>query len=240
MTYKEGSRGAIVKQIQKAAGAYPDGIWGKITTECVKAWQRDHKLTADGIAGPRTLAAMGITATVQGFKESSSSSLSQVTTCYAGKTITLRKSKRRIDEIIVHCTATPEGQPRTVEQIRANHVAPVSEGGRGWSDIAYNYVVYLDGTVHEGRNVDVSGAHCKNHNANSIGIVYVGGVENDPKKAYKDLKAKDTRTAAQKASLLSLLVDLRKLYPNARIIGHRDVASKACPSFDAKTEYRRI
>ncbi len=241
MTYRQGSTGPVVKQIQKVIGAYPDGIWGKITTECVKAWQREHKLTADGIAGPRTLAAMGITAVQEGLKGSTGSSgVSQVTACYAGKTITLRKSKRRIDEIIVHCTASREGQEQTVAQIRANHVAPVSKGGRGWSDIAYNYVVYLDGTVHEGRNINVSGAHCTNHNANSIGIVYVGGVENRPGVAYKDLKPKDTRTEAQKASLLALLVDLRKLYPNASIHGHRDFANKACPSFDATTEYRKI
>ena len=60
MTYKEGSKGAVVKQIQKVVGCYPDGIWGRLTTESVKAWQRAHGLTADGIAGPRTLAAMGI------------------------------------------------------------------------------------------------------------------------------------------------------------------------------------
>jgi len=207
--YKEGSKGAVVKQIQKVVGCYPDGVWGKVTTECVKAWQREHGLTADGIVGPRTLAAMGIAA--------------------------VRKSKRRIDEIIIHCTATPEGQPRTVEQIRQDHIR-----NRGFADIGYHYIIYLDGTVHEGRNIDIAGAHATNHNAHSIGVVYVGGVENDPKKAYKDLKPKDTRTEEQKASLLSLLMDLRKLYPTARIIGHRDVSSKACPSFDAKAEYRKI
>jgi len=60
ITYKEGARGTVVKQIQKIIGAYPDGIWGKATTECLKVWQRSHGLTADGIAGPATLSAMGI------------------------------------------------------------------------------------------------------------------------------------------------------------------------------------
>jgi len=238
MTYKQGSRGAVVALIQKKIGAYPDSIWGPVTTECLKAWQKAHGLTADGIAGPRTLAAMGISAVVS--QQGQQGPLDSVTACYAGKTITLKKSKRRIDEIIVHCTASREGQAQTVEQIRANHTAPVSKGGRGWSDIGYHLVVYLDGTVHEGRNIDISGAHCANHNAHSIGIVYVGGVENRPGVPYKDLKPKDTRTEAQKASLLALLVDLRKLYPTARIYGHRDFANKACPSFDAKTEYRKV
>ena len=239
MTYREGSRGPVVAMIQKAVGCYPDSIWGKLTTEAVKAFQKAHSLTPDGIAGPRTLAAMGIEA-VTPKTGASSAALSQVTACYGGKTLTLRKSKRGIDEIIVHCTASREGQEQTVEQIRRDHTTPVSKGGRGWSDIGYHYVVYLDGTVHEGRNVDISGAHAEGHNSHSIGVVYVGGVENKPGVAYKNLKAKDTRTEAQKASLMALLMDLRKLYPKARIIGHRDVSSKACPSFDAKFAYRNI
>lgn len=234
MTYKEGSKGAVVKQIQKVVGCYPDGVWGKITTECLKAWQREHGLTADGIAGPRTLAAMSISA-VTSSGGTPSFALSQVTSSYGGKPVTLRKSRRRIDEIIVHCTASREGQALTVEQIRQNHIR-----NRGFSDIGYHYCVYLDGTVHPGRNIDIAGAHATNHNAHSIGVVYVGGLENRHDVPYAQLKPKDTRTEAQKASLLALLVDLRKLYPTARIIGHRDVSEKACPSFDATAEYRRI
>lgn len=233
MTYKEGSKGAVVKQIQKAVGCYPDGIWGRLTTESVKAWQRAHRLTADGIAGPRTLTAMGISAVTP---SANTPSVASITSCYAGRTITLKRSRRRIDEIIVHCTATPEGQPRTVEQIRAEHKA------QGWADIGYHILVTLDGQAHLGRDMDISGAHADGHNSHSIGVCYVGGVENDPSKPYKQLRAKDTRTQAQKASLLALLVDLRKLYPNARIIGHRDVDThgKACPSFEAKKEYSKV
>ena len=236
MTYREGSRGPMVAMIQKAVGCYPDSIWGKLTTEAVKAFQKAHSLTADGIAGPRTLAAMGIEA-VTPKTGASSAALSQVTACYGGKTLTLRKSKRRIDEIIVHCTASREGQAMTVEQIRQDHIK-----NNHWSDIGYQYVVYLDGTVHLGRDVDISGAHADGHNSHSIGVVYVGGVENRPGVAYKNLKAKDTRTEAQKATLMALLMDLRKLYPKARIIGHRDVDThgKDCPSFEAKEEYRNI
>lgn len=236
MTYREGSRGPVVAMIQKAVGCYPDGIWGKLTTEAVKAFQKAHSLTPDGIAGPRTLAAMGIEA-VTPKTGASSAALSQVTACYGGKTITLKRSKRRIDEIIVHCTATPEGRDLTVDQIRQDHIK-----NNHWSDIGYQYVVYRDGTVHTGRDVDISGAHAEGHNSHSIGVVYVGGVENRPGVPYKDLKAKDTRTDAQKASLMALLMDLRKLYPTARIIGHRDVDThgKSCPSFKAKEEYRNI
>ena len=248
MIYKEGSKGTIVKQIQKAVGCYPDGIWGPITTEAVKAFQREHHLTPiDGIAGPKTLMVMGISAVMTG-TEAASSSVSAITACYAGKTITLRKSRRRIDYLVVHCTASPEGQDLTVAQIKADHLK------RGFSDIGYHYIVYRDGTVWAGRSVDIVGAHVSGHNTYSIGISYVGGLENDPRKNYKDLKAKDTRTEAQKASLLALLMDLRKLYPKARIQGHRDFSPdlnhngtiepnewiKDCPSYDAKSEYRNI
>lgn len=233
MTYREGSRGPVVAMIQKAVGCYPDSIWGKLTTEAVKAYQREHSLTPDGVIGPRTLAAMGIAA-VTPQTGASSAALSQVTACYGGKAVTLKKSKRRIDEIIVHCTATPEGRDLTVEQIRKQHKA------QGWSDIGYHILVTLDGQAHLGRDMDISGAHAEGHNSHSIGVCYVGGVENRPGVAYKDLKAKDTRTEAQKATLMALLMDLRKLYPKARIIGHRDVSRKACPSFDAKSEYRYI
>lgn len=242
-TYRQGSKGATVKQIQKVVGAYPDGIWGAVTTECVRRWQAAHGLSADGIVGVKTLAKMGLQATAQAVTPSAKAS-----TIEGPNGIVLKKSRRRIDYIAVHCTASREGQAMTVEQIRAGHKA------QGWSDIGYHYVVTLDGRVHLGRDVDVAGAHVSGYNAHSIGISYVGGLENDPRKPYNQLKAKDTRTEAQKNALLNLLVDLRKLYPKAKIQGHRDFSPdrngngtiepnewiKACPSFDAKTEYRMI
>lgn len=247
MTYREGSRGTVVALIQKKIGCYPDSIWGKLTTEALKNWQREKGLAADGIAGPRTLAAMGIEA-VTPQKPVLQVGPDSVVSSYGGKAVTLKRSKRRIDYIAVHCTATPEGRDLTVEQIRKQHKA------QGWSDCGYHYIIYRDGTVHLGRDVDISGAHVSGYNANSIGIAYVGGLENRPGVAYNQLKAKDTRTDAQKASLLALLTDLRKFYPKAKIQGHRDFSKdlngdgvitpdewvKDCPSFDAKFAYRNI
>jgi N-acetylmuramoyl-L-alanine amidase len=139
--------------------------------------------------------------------------------------IQLKKSKRTIREIIVHCAATPEGKAFTVDDIRRWHLQ------QGWTDIGYHYVIGLHGELWEGRPVDKAGAHCTNHNRFSIGVCYVGGVAKDGK------TAKDTRTLQQKAKLLMLLEELRKLYPNAKIYGHRDFARKDCPSFDARSEY---
>ena len=203
MAYKIGSRGEIVKQIQKALHLYEDGIFGINTEEAVKKFQASHGLKPDGIVGPATLAML----IPQRWK----------------------KSRRTIREIIIHCSATPEGRNYTVDDIRRWHRQ------RGWSDIGYHYVIYRDGTIHEGRNVDIAGAHCVNHNAHSIGICYIGGCASNGK------TPKDTRTLTQRAALLNLLHELRVLYPDARIYGHHDFEPrKACPSFDAKNEYKNI
>lgn len=142
----------------------------------------------------------------------------------------MKKSKRNITAIVVHCAATPEGRHHTANDIDRWHKQ------RGWSGIGYNYVIRLDGTIEDGRDVDIVPSHVAGHNKNSIGVVYVGGIDRNT------LKPKDTRTPAQKKALLELLKKLRKLYPNAQILGHRDFPNvkKACPCFDAIPEYANI
>ncbi len=135
---------------------------------------------------------------------------------------------RKITEIIIHCSATPAGREVTVADIDRWHRQS------GYRCIGYHYVVTLDGTVCEGRPVAEIGAHCKGHNAGSIGVCYVGGLAPDGRTPA------DTRTPAQRASLLALLRWLRRLYPGAAIRSHRDFAPKACPSFDATTEYASL
>jgi len=135
---------------------------------------------------------------------------------------------RQINKIIVHCTATPEGRDVSVDEIRRWHVED-----RNWSDIGYHWVITLNGTLEEGRPEYRNGAHAKGFNKNSIGVCYVGGVD-------ENLDPKDTRTDAQKETLKCILEDLKDRYPRAQIIGHRDVSSKACPSFDAREEYKDI
>lgn len=146
---------------------------------------------------------------------------------------------RSIDKIIVHCTATPEGKPFTVQQIRQWHTAPKPKGN-GWRDIGYHYIVYLDGSVHNGRPVEKVGAHCSGHNAHSIGVCYVGGCDANRRLPDGQPEPKDTRTPIQKTALRQLLKKLKERYPGARIYGHRDFAPKACPSFDATAEYKDI
>ena len=132
---------------------------------------------------------------------------------------------RKIKEIIVHCSATPEGRDYTVADIDRWHKQ------RGWKGIGYHYVVYRDGSVHKGRDVSEIGAHCEGHNANSIGVCYIGGCAADGK------TPKDTRTPAQRAALRDLVELLRTEYPNATIHGHREFAAKACPCYDVRKEF---
>lgn len=131
----------------------------------------------------------------------------------------------KVDKIILHCSATPEGIPFTIEDIRKWHTLPGAKGGKGWSDIGYHYVVHLDGSVHTGRPEHRPGAHCKGQNHCSIGICYVGGLASD------GTTPKDTRTPAQKSAIDKLVKDILARYPAATIHGHNEFSTKACPCF---------
>ncbi len=219
---KRGSRGELVKQVQKALGLIADGIYGRLTEEAVRDYQNRNGLIADGIVGPSTLR--------------------KLLAVRVGQVTSFKKSTRRIDEIIIHCTATPAGKDFTVDDVTGWHKK------KGWATIGYHYLIYRNGEVHEGRDVNQIGAHCQGHNSHSIGIAYVGGLTADGKKAA------DSRTVAQANALLELLLKLRKLYPYAKIKGHRDCSPdkngngiieqwewmKECPSFDVKRCYGRI
>ena len=200
---KKGSKGDTVKTLQGILHLAVDGVFGRITDECVRDFQRKNGLKIDGVVGDKTWEKL------------------------LGNN-TLKTSSRRITEIIVHCSATREGRDYTVADITRWHKQ------RGFTTIGYHYVIYRDGSLHVGRDVNLVGAHCTNHNAHSIGICYIGGCKTD------GISPKDTRTDAQKTALVALLKDLRRKYPYAKIHGHRDFANKACPSFDATREYKDI
>ena len=140
---------------------------------------------------------------------------------------------RKIDKIIIHCSATPEGRDVTVEEIRKWHVEE-----RGWSDIGYHIIIDRDGSVQTGRPLERKGAHTRGENDNSIGICYIGGMEK--KQVKGKWVSKDTRTTDQKEALLDMLCYFKNLNPKAKIYGHRDFSKKDCPSFDAKEEYAFI
>ena len=127
---------------------------------------------------------------------------------------------RKITEIIIHCSATIEGKDYTVADIDRWHRA------RGFRKIGYHYVIYRDGSIHAGRPISETGAHCAGHNAHSIGICYIGGLAKDGR------TPKDTRTPKQREAMRSL----KQKFPEASIHGHREFAPKACPCFRVPEE----
>lgn len=136
---------------------------------------------------------------------------------------------RSIDLIVIHCSATRCNRDFPVEDLEACHRA------RGFNGIGYHYYITKDGKLHPTRSEAVQGAHARHFNKHSIGICYEGGLDEKGKHA-------DTRTEAQKRTLLTLLYSLKADYPDAKILGHRDLpwVRKSCPCFDAKTEYKDL
>ena len=145
--------------------------------------------------------------------------------------------------LVIHCTATKAGREVSSDEIRHWHTDPVCKGGRGWKQVGYTDMIHLDGRVerlvrnNEDANVDpweiTNGA--SGYNAISRHVVYVGGVD-----ANDVNKAKDTRTPAQKEALKRYVRDFHMRFPQVKIIGHNQVASKACPSFDVPKWLKEI
>lgn len=133
---------------------------------------------------------------------------------------------RKIDLIVIHCSATRPTVSFGMEQLVACHRA------RGFSGCGYHFYITRDGRLHFGRSEALPGAHARGYNRNSIGVCYEGGLDDSGRPA-------DTRTPAQRLAMLALLQSLRVDYPQARIVGHRDLpgVAKACPCFDARAEY---
>ena len=131
---------------------------------------------------------------------------------------------RELKRIILHCTATQLGQKVDVAQIDKWHK------DRGWSGIGYHYVLYLDGTIATGRDIRKQGAHAKGQNHDSVGVAYVGGLDNN-------LLPQDTMTMEQEMAFLHLVNSLRVVFGELSVHGHNEYSSKACPSFDVQVKY---
>ena len=129
--------------------------------------------------------------------------------------------------IVVHCSATRCDRDFTVEQLLKCHKA------RGFRTIGYHFYIRRDGTITQHRRLLEVGAHCRPYNRCSIGVCYEGGLDADGKPA-------DTRTPEQKEQMKQLVKRLKTLFPKAGVVGLRDLRGttpKACPCFDAFTEY---
>ncbi|NJN50189.1 MAG: N-acetylmuramoyl-L-alanine amidase [Polaribacter sp.] len=134
---------------------------------------------------------------------------------------------RKIDYIVIHCTAT---QPNATKQSILNYWKNILK----WKSVGYHRLIDSFGIIHELANYEQVTNGVKGYNSNSIHFSYIGGIDAKG-------KPKDTRTDKQKESLLYLIKEAKKLYPNAIIQGHKDFKGvvKACPSFNAKKEYEK-
>lgn len=127
--------------------------------------------------------------------------------------------------LVVHCSATRCDQDYSVEQLLRDHKA------RHFRGIGYHFYIRKDGTMTQHRKLLEVGAHAVPYNHCSIGICYEGGLD-------KNGLPCDTRTPEQKERLIDLLTILHRMFPKAKIVGHRDLPGttpKACPCFDAKS-----
>ena len=127
--------------------------------------------------------------------------------------------------LVVHCSASRCNRPFTVERL-------IETGRQRFGQPSYHYYVRRNGNVVPILPESVQGVHAVGYNHCSIAVCYEGGLDENG-------KAADTRTELQKASLYELLKQLRRDYPQARIIGHRELPNvrKDCPCFDASAEY---
>lgn len=128
---------------------------------------------------------------------------------------------RSINQIIVHCSDTYPDMDIGADEIRHWHVVD-----NGWSDIGYHYVIRRSGEIEHGRPIEVAGSHAAGHNAASIGVCLVGG------KARGD-KQPCNFTARQWATLAILIDTLKRDHQDINsVLGHNNVSSKTCPTFD--------
>ena len=149
---------------------------------------------------------------------------------------------KKLQYLVIHCTATPEGREVTSDEIRHWHTDPVSKGGRGWKQVGYTDMFHLDGRrerlVKNNEDAYVDGWEITNgaagYNSVSRHIVYVGGC------AANGKITKDTRTQKQREALKAYVLDFHKRFPNVKIVGHNQLAAKDCPSFDVPKWLKEI
>lgn len=153
----------------------------------------------------------------------------------------MRKENRKINLIVVHCSATKVSLNYTPEQLERDHKA------RGFNSAGYNFYIRKSGEIVPMRSLELIPAHVTGYNKNSIGICYEGGLDASG-------EPDDTRTNAQRESIIRLLLQLVCEYPDSRICGHRDLSPdrdgdgrvepnewiKQCPCYNAEEEYKNI
>ena len=131
---------------------------------------------------------------------------------------------RKIQAIVIHCSATKAYADIGAEEIRRWHVQ-----GNGWRDIGYHFVIRRSGVIETGRPIEQAGAHVSGHNADSVGICLAGGLD-------ANMRPEANYSPEQWAALKDKVLELKKAFPGAKVLGHRDYpgVNKACPCFDVR------
>jgi len=144
--------------------------------------------------------------------------------------------------IVVHCSATRPGDNLTINTIREWHIA------RGWGNVGYHFFIRRDGTIESGRHPDDIGAHVAGHNTDSVSLCMAGGLD---EQGNSFINRPDLFTTAQWESAKALINVLKRMYPYAQVLGHRDLSPdknhdgkitpdeylKTCPGFDASAVF---
>ena len=145
---------------------------------------------------------------------------------------------RKISLIVIHCSATRVDCDFTAKDVDTAHRY------RGFSCWGYHYYIRKSGEIEPMRDEDTVGAHARGYNAISLGVCYEGGLDENG-------KAADTRTPRQKEALHRLVHELLQRYPEAKVVGHRDLSPdtnyngivdpweriKECPCFEVIGEF---
>ena len=153
------------------------------------------------------------------------------------KTTERERTMRKISLIVIHCSATRADRDFTAKDVDTAHRF------RGFSCWGYHYYIRKSGQIEPMRDEDTVGAHARGFNAISLGVCYEGGLDENG-------KAADTRTSRQKEAMHRLVNELLQRYPDAKVVGHRDLSPdtnyngivdpweriKECPCFEVKAE----
>ena len=207
----------------------------KVVTKVIMKWMQNHpkEITLNAPVPAQCVVGKSPLSTERAGGESSGESLcfafSSRSQALSSLRSDCRASERTIELLVVHCSATWPSIDYTLERLSRDHRA---RGFGQWP--GYHVYIRRDGTVHYCRPVGVAGCHVSGFNQRSIGVCYEGGCSDSV-----GHKPEDNRTAEQLVAMHEVLKLLREEYPEARIVGHRDLngGKKACPCFEASSYY---
>ena len=135
------------------------------------------------------------------------------------------EQRKSTESIVIHCSATKSSMDIGLVEIRKWHVED-----NGWRDVGYHYIIRRNGELELGRRHDDTGAHAAGYNHKTIGVCMVGGMADDN-------SAENNFTDKQWTSVSDLIKQIKVNYPDVNVIGHNEISSKECPSFDVQKWY---